>query len=67
MFNALTTIYATIYDTETPLLADWHTSEISDLFGGDAALLGKLLELKTEIFAFCKRGTPLQHRKLTSV
>jgi hypothetical protein len=54
IFNTLTSIYAALYKTTSPLTLDWRTKEVSDLLGNDQELIGLFCDIKTEMFWFRK-------------
>jgi hypothetical protein len=56
IFNSLTSIYAAIYKTTSPLTLDWRTQEVSDMLGNDQELIRLFCDIKTEIFWFCKQA-----------
>jgi hypothetical protein len=52
MYNALTSVYAALYRTTSPLTLDWRTEEVSKMLGGDAELIKLFSNIKTEMFWF---------------
>jgi hypothetical protein len=54
IFNTLTSIYAALYKTTSPLTLDWRTKEVSDMLGNDQELISLFCDIKTEMFWFRK-------------
>ena len=54
MYNALTSIYAALYKTTSPLTFDWRKEEVSTMLGGDDELIRLFCIIKTEMFWFGK-------------
>jgi len=54
IYNTLTSIYATLYKTTSPLTFDWRKSEIAKLLGSDKELIRHFCNIKTEMFWFRK-------------
>lgn len=46
----LTSIYATLYRTTSPLTFDWRQNEIAELVGNDLELIRLFCNIKTEMF-----------------
>jgi hypothetical protein len=54
MFNTLTSIYAALYKTTSPLTLDWRTKEVAEMLGKDEQLIQLFCNVKTEMFWFRK-------------
>jgi hypothetical protein len=54
MFNTLTSIYAALYKTTSPLTLDWRTEEVAEMLGKDEHLIQRFCNVKTEMFWFRK-------------
>ncbi|KAH7304893.1 hypothetical protein BKA65DRAFT_205484 [Rhexocercosporidium sp. MPI-PUGE-AT-0058] len=52
IYNTLTSIYAALYKTTSPLTLDWRTAEISDMLGRDPELIRLFNHIKTEMYWF---------------
>lgn len=62
IYNMLTSTYAALYKTTSPLTLDWRSKEVADMMGNDVHLINLLCNIKTEMFwlrAYCQ--TPLFH------
>lgn len=49
LYNTLTSIYAALYRTTSPLTFDWQTDEISGMLGSDPQLIQLFCDIKTEM------------------
>ena len=56
IYNNLTSIYAALYKTTSPLTLDWRTQEVSDMLGNDQQLIKRFCDIKTEMMWFRKPG-----------
>jgi hypothetical protein len=54
IYQTLTSMYASIFKTTSPLNLDWRTSEVAKLLGNDADLIRLFSDMKTEMFWFSK-------------
>jgi hypothetical protein len=54
MYHTLTSIYAALYKTTTPLAFDWRKEEIYELLGHDDFLVEAFDLIKAEISKLCK-------------
>lgn len=54
IYNTLTSIYATIYRTTSPLTFDWRRNEVAEMLGHNQQLIGLFCNIKTEMFWFRK-------------
>ena len=54
LYNTLTSMYAALYKTTSPLTFDWRTAEISDMLGTDQQLIRLFNNIKTEMYWFRK-------------
>ncbi|KAH6718828.1 hypothetical protein BKA61DRAFT_262953 [Leptodontidium sp. MPI-SDFR-AT-0119] len=52
IYNTLTSMYAALYKTTSPLTFDWRTTEISDMLGRDPELIRLFNDIKTEMYWF---------------
>ncbi|KAF8849451.1 hypothetical protein BDZ45DRAFT_680506 [Acephala macrosclerotiorum] len=53
IYNTLTSIYAALYKTTSPLTLDWRKEEISsEMLGGDSELIRLFYNIKTEMYWF---------------
>ncbi|KAH9204311.1 hypothetical protein DL95DRAFT_471612 [Leptodontidium sp. 2 PMI_412] len=52
IYNTLTSMYAALYKTTSPLTLDWRTAEISDMLGRDLELIRLFNDIKTEMYWF---------------
>jgi hypothetical protein len=50
LYNMLTSIYAALYKTTSPLTLDWRKEEVASMLGNDSYLIGLFGIIKTEIF-----------------
>jgi hypothetical protein len=58
MYHTLTSIYAALYKTTTPLAFDWRKEDIYELLGHDDTLVKAFDQIKAEISKLCK-ATPM--------
>lgn len=56
MYHTLTSIYAALYKTTTPLAFDWRKEEIYELLGHNDSLVEAFNLIKTEISKLCKQN-----------
>lgn len=54
IYNMLTSTYAALYKTTSPLTLDWRSKEVADMMGNDAHLINLFCNIKTEMFWFRK-------------
>jgi hypothetical protein len=54
IYQTLTSIYASVFKTTSPLTLDWRTMEVSEMLGRDTELIRLFCDIKTEMFWFCK-------------
>jgi hypothetical protein len=52
LYNMLTSIYAALYKTTSPLTLDWRSKEVAAMLGNDADLITLFCNIKTEMFWF---------------
>jgi hypothetical protein len=52
MYNMLTSTYAALYKTTSPLTLDWRSKEVAGMMGNDAHLISLFCNIKTEMFWF---------------
>ncbi|KAG4443427.1 hypothetical protein IFR05_001106 [Cadophora sp. M221] len=52
IYDTLTSMYAALYKTTSPLTFDWRTAEISDMLGRDPELIRLFNDIKTEMYWF---------------
>jgi len=52
LYNMLTSIYAALFKTTSPLTFDWRTAEISEMLGRDPELIKSFCNIKTEMHWF---------------
>ncbi|KAL5314161.1 hypothetical protein ACEPPN_018585 [Leptodophora sp. 'Broadleaf-Isolate-01'] len=52
IYNTLTSMYAALYKTTSPLTFDWRIAEISDMLGRDPELIRLFNNIKTEMYWF---------------
>ncbi|PVH78343.1 hypothetical protein DL98DRAFT_656220 [Cadophora sp. DSE1049] len=52
LYNTLTSMYAALYNSTSPLTLDWRTEEISALLDRDPELIKLFCNIKTEMFWF---------------
>ncbi len=52
LYNTLTSIYAALYKTTSPLTFDWRIEEIADMLGRDLQLVTLFCNIKTEMYWF---------------
>ena len=58
LYNAITSIYAALYKTTSPLTLDWRTEEIASMLGNDVELIRLFSIIKAEMFWFRKLDLP---------
>jgi hypothetical protein len=54
LYNMLTSTYAALYKTTSPLTFDWRKEEVAFMLGNDAHLINLFCSIKTEMFWFRK-------------
>ncbi len=54
IYNALTSIYAALYKTTSPLTFDWRKEEYFEMLGNDLTLVKSFCNIKTEMYWFRK-------------
>ena len=52
LYNMLTSIYAALYKTTSPLTLDWRKKEVAAMMRNDAHLINLFCNIKTEMFWF---------------
>ncbi|KAN0116972.1 hypothetical protein V8E51_002949 [Hyaloscypha variabilis] len=52
LYNMLTSMYAALYKTTSPLTLDWRSKEVAAMLGNDADLITLFCNIKTEMFWF---------------
>ena len=52
LYNAVTSIFAALYKTTSPLTLDWRTGEVAAMLGHDSDLIKSFSNVKTEIYWF---------------
>jgi hypothetical protein len=52
LYNAITSIFAALYKTTSPLTLDWRTGEVAAMLGHDSDLIKSFSNVKTEIYWF---------------
>ncbi|KAE9376545.1 hypothetical protein N431DRAFT_501388 [Stipitochalara longipes BDJ] len=52
LYNMLTSMYAALYKTTSPLTLDWRSKDIAAMLGNDASLITLFCNIKTEMFWF---------------
>jgi hypothetical protein len=52
IYNMLTSIYAALYKTTSPLTLDWRSKEVADMMWNDVHLIKLFCNIKTEMFWF---------------
>lgn len=67
MYNTLTSVYAALYKTTSPLTFDWRTQEVRDMLGGDGGLVEAFINIKTEMFWLCKNAQSAKAEKSESM
>lgn len=48
----LTSTYAALYKTTSPLTLDWRSKEVANMMGNDPHLINLFCNIKTEMFWF---------------
>ncbi|PMD63516.1 uncharacterized protein K444DRAFT_322443 [Hyaloscypha bicolor E] len=48
----LTSIYAALYKTTSPLTLDWRSNEVAVMLGNDSQIINLFCNIKTEMFWF---------------
>jgi len=54
LYNMLTSIYAALYKTTSPLTLDWRSNEVAVMLGNDSQIINLFCDIKTEMFWFRK-------------
>jgi hypothetical protein len=54
LYNMLTSIYAALYKTTSPLTLDWRSNEVAVMLGNDSQIINLFCNIKTEMFWFRK-------------